>query len=68
MIPKSARCLQLVVKNHPKKQPVFAYKQIVPGKASYANPVTTGTKQTKKDKTITFRDTIPKGIRHKEFD
>ena len=67
VIPKSARRPQVVVNNHPEKQTVFAKKKVVPGKASYAATITIGRKQTKKVNTIIFGDSIPKGIRHREF-
>ena len=67
VILKSARRPQVVVNNHPEKQTVFAKKKVVPGKASYAATITIGRKQTKKVNTIIFGDSIPKGIRHREF-
>ena len=65
MVP--SRCPQVVVNNHPEKQTVFANQKVVPGEASYAVTTTTRTKQSNKANTIIFGDSIPKGIRHREF-
>ena len=67
LIPKSICRPQAVVNNHPEKQKVFANKKVVPRVASYTTFITKGRKPTKKCKTIIFRDSIPKGIRHREF-
>ena len=63
----SYRRPQVVVNNHPEKRTVFANKKVVPGEVSYAVTLTTGRMQTKKVNTIILRDSIPKGIRHREF-
>ena len=58
---------QVVVNNHPEKQTVFTNKKVVPVEKPYAVTITTGRKQTEKVNTIICGNSIPKVIRHREF-